>query len=247
MSLRYFKAIDRLLSEVERDEREAMDRCVQVLETCVLSKGSIYIFGASHAGILSEELFYRAGGLMLVNPIFGREIMLDTEPVTHTSAMERLVGYGARLARDKADFKPGDVLIAHSVSGRNPVTIEIALAAREAGATVIALTNRSYSQSVASRHPSGRRLLDVAHIVLDNHGEVGDAAIEVPGLNQKVAPTSTVVGAVILNAIVAELVERLVAGGMQRPPVFYSANIDGGDDLNRQLFEEYRESIHYRF
>lgn len=247
MDFKYLTIVRKLLETIEQQETEHMNSCVDLLCDCVRNKCSIYTFGASHAGILSEEMFYRAGGLMLMNPIFGREIMLDTEPITHTSAMERLVGYGTELARNRADFHPGDVLIAHSVSGRNPVTVEVAMAAKEAGATVIAITNLSYSRSVTSRHPSGKRLCDLADIVLDNHGEIGDAAVTIEGMNQKVSPTSTVAGAVMLNAIVAALVQKLVDSGMERPPIFYSANLDGGDELNRTLYEEYKDSIHYRF
>lgn len=247
MRFDYIDIVRGLIDTVEREEAGNMERCVELLAECVRGKRSIYTFGASHAGILSEELYYRAGGLMLMNPIFGREIMLDTAPITHTSHMERLVGYGTQLARDQADFRPGDVLIAHSVSGRNPVTVEVAMAARDAGASVIALTNLAYSRSVTSRHPSGLRLFELADVVLDNHGEVGDAAVAIDGLDQRVSPTSTVVGAVMLNSIVAALVQRLVDEGMERPPVFYSANLDGGDELNQRLVDEYRDCIHYRF
>lgn len=245
MEFKYFEVIKGLIEKVEAEESSRMELCVDVLFDCVKRKHSIYAFGASHAGILTEELFYRAGGCMLINPIFARELMLDTKPVTHTSSMERLTGYGSAVARDQVGFKEGDVLIVHSVSGRNPVGIEMAMAAKEAGGTVIAITNLSYSKSVESRHPSGRRLFEIADIVLDNHGDVGDAAVSIDGLKQKVAPTSTVIGATMLDAIVAALVQKLVDSGMKRPPVFYSANLDGGDDLNKRLFEEYKECIHY--
>lgn len=247
MHFKYFDVIDRLRAVIEQEESEHMEQCVSLLYDCVLAHGTIYTFGASHAGILSEELYYRAGGLMLFNPIFGREIMLDTTPITHTSQMERLVGYGTSLAKSKASFGPDDVLIAHSVSGRNPVTIEIALAAKEAGSKVVAITNLAYSQSVSSRHPSGKRLFELADVILDNHGDVGDASVEIDGLEQKVSPTSTVIGAVMLNAIVAALTQKLVDGGMKQPPIFYSANLDGGDELNRKLYEEYKDSIRYEF
>ena len=247
MDFKYLGIVNDLLATVEREESGHMEQCVDVLYECIKAKGSIWTFGASHAGILSEEMYYRAGGLMLMNPIFGREIMLDTEPITHTSSMERLVGYGTQLAHDRASFHEGDVLIAHSVSGRNPVTVEIATADKEAGAKVVAITNLTYSRSVMSRHPSGKRLCDLADIILDNHGEIGDAAVSIDGIDQKVSPTSTVVGAVMLNSIVAALVQKLVDGGMEHPPVFYSANLDGGDELNQKLFAEYRDSIHYRF
>lgn len=223
-----------------------MEKAVRALTEAILSKHSVFIFGASHAGILSQEMYYRAGGLMVVNPIWGREIMLDTAPVTHTSRMERLVGYGTLLA-ENAPMRRGDVLIAHSVSGRNPVTVEIALAAKKRGLTVIGLTNLSYSRSVTSRHPSGKRLFELSDIVLDNHGEKGDACVGIDGVGQKVGPTSTVIGAAILNAIVAAVTKELVRRGLTHPPIFYSANVDGGDALNRELYSQYKDSIHYRF
>lgn len=247
MRFQYIDRIYDLLKKVEEEECENIQKSVDLLFECVKNKATIYTFGASHAGILSEELYYRAGGLMLFNPIFGRELMLDNSPVTLTSHMERCVGYGKILAQSKADFQPGDALIVHSVSGRNPVTVEIAMEAKENGAQVIAVTNLSYSRSVTSRHPSGKRVFELADVILDNHGDIGDACVTISGLEQKVSPTSTVIGAAMLNTIVAELAQKLVDSGMKNPPIFYSANLDGGDDLNKKLYQEYQNAIHYAF
>lgn len=242
----YFDGIRELLDKVETNEKEQIDKAIDRLVSAVQEKQSIFAFGASHAGILTQELYYRAGGLMTINPIFGEGVLLDVEPVTHTSQMERLVGYGTTLA-EKTPFKEGDVLLVHSVSGRNPVTIELALEAQKRGVTVISITNLSYSQSVDSRHPSGKNLYQYSDIVIDNHGHIGDGMCEVEGLEQRVGPSSTVIGATIMNTFVVETVKRLKQEGMEKPPIFYSANLDGGDELNRQLIEEYQKTIHYRF
>ena len=247
MEFKYLKKIHELMDIIEKEENESMSQCVEMISDAIMEKRSIYTFGASHAGILSEELFYRAGGLMLFNPIFGREIMLDTEPITLTSKMERCVGYGTALAQSRVNFQEGDILIVHSVSGRNPVTLEIAMEAKASKAKVIAITNLTYSKSVTSRHPSGKRLFELADIVLDNHGVIGDACVSIEGIEQKVSPTSTVIGAMMLNSIVAAVAQELVNRGMKKPPIFYSANLDGGDELNQKLIEEYRSSIHYKF
>ena len=222
----YQKAVLAMLEEAFAAEGAAIEATVAALCAAICDKRALYIFGASHAGILAEELYYRAGGLMLINPIFGSEIMLNRAPVTTTSRMEQL--------------------IVHSVSGRNAVAIDLVLAARAKGVQIIALTNLRYSQSVSSRHSSGKRLFELADIVLDNHGIIGDAVCELPGVAQKVGPTSTVVGAALLNTIVVEVCRRLVEGGMQHPPVFYSANLDGGAARNQALAEAYREAIRYR-
>lgn len=246
MNFDYIDKVLELIKTIQAEENKNMEECVELLTKTILNKKSIYIFGASHAGILSEETYYRAGGLMMINPIFGREIMLDTSPITLTSKMERCIGYGTVLS-SKVNFTEDDVLIVHSVSGRNPVSIEIAIAAKEKGVKIIGLTNLKYSKTVSSRHPSGKNLYEFCDIVLDNHGDIGDGSVKVDGLEQKVGPTSTVVGATILNSIISATAQNLVKHGMKKPPIFYSANIDGGDELNKKLYEEYKESIHYKF
>ena len=246
MTFEYIGKIKEILEKVETKEQETMTKVVEILTETILDKRSIFVFGASHAGILSEELFYRAGGLVVINPIFGRDMMLDTSPILHTSRMERLVGYGTTLL-EGTPIKEKDVLIIHSVSGRNSVSIEMAMEAKKRGVSVIALTNISYSKTVTSRHPSGLRLFEIADVVLDNHGDIGDACISLKGMEQNVAATSTVIGATILNSIVAKTTEELIRRGMKNPPIFYSANLDGGDELNQAIFKEYKDNIHYKF
>lgn len=119
--------------------------------------------------------------------------MLNVEPITLTSKLERLEGFG-KLMLDSKPTKAGDVLFIHSVSGRNPVAIDLAIAAQAKGMKVISLTNLEYSKGVTSRHSSGKRLFEVSDIIIDNLGEPGDAAVKISSLSQKVAPTSTIAG-----------------------------------------------------
>lgn len=246
MAFKYIDKIKDLIDVIEKEEKENMEKATEIIVKAILNKKAIFSFGASHAGILTEELYYRAGGLVVINPIFARNLMLDTSPITMTSEMERLEGYGTIVA-NKTNISEGDVVIVHSVSGRNPVSIEMAIESKKKGATVICITNLSYSKDVSSRHSSGKNLYQVSDIVIDNHGEKGDACVEISGLNQKVSPTSTVAAVTIMNSIIAEATELLVKNGMDKPPIFYSANIDGGDELNKKIFEEYRDVIHYQY
>lgn len=246
MDFKYIDKIKELISIIEIKEKNNMEKATKILVQAISNKNSIFSFGASHAGILTEELFYRAGGLVLINPVFAKSLMLDTSPITHTSQMERLVGYGTTLA-NKTPIKDGDVVIVHSVSGRNPVSIEFAMEAKKKKAFVICITNLSYSKAVSSKHPSGKNLYEVSDLVIDNHGVIGDACVEIDGLEQKVSPTSTIIAATIMNSIVAATAQELVNQGMNPLPIFYSANIDGGDELNKEIFNEYKDAIHYTF
>ena len=160
-----------------------------------------------------------------------------------SSEMERMPGYG-KIILDGEICRAGDVLIIHSVSGRNAVTVDMAEAARERGMTVIVLTNMNTATAVKSRHPSGKKLHDFADILIDNHGDHGDASVEIAGFSQKVAPSSTVVGAAILNAVTARASEILMESGIT-PPVFMSGNIDGGDEHNKRTINEHCDNIFY--
>lgn len=203
----------------------------------------VYIFGCSDAGILAEEAFYRTGGLAIMNPIFFPAMMLNTRPVTMTSDVERINGLGKVLAKENR-LESGDLLIIHSVSGRNNVSVEFALEVKALGVRTVAITNIAYSSSVTSRHPSGKKLFEVCDLILDNCGDVGDAAVEFENFPQKSGPTSTACGTALLNGIIVETVEKMLASGV-KPPVFMSANLDGGDAYNQAIFREYKDQICY--
>lgn len=129
-----------------------------------------------------------------------------------------------------------------SNSGRNAAPIEVARESQNRGMPVIAILSRKYCESVSSRHSSGQKLLDVADIVIDNEGELGDAAISLDGLKVPLGPTSGISGMFIIHAIFIEAVELLLKQNIT-PPVFLSGNLDHGHDYNKPLLEKYRERI----
>jgi uncharacterized phosphosugar-binding protein len=239
----YHNHINAILSEVFDQEATAMEEAAAVPAEANKAGRSIFGFGCNHAGLITLELFYRTGGMVTVNPIRAPGMMLELSPPTMTSEMERIPGYG-KIILNNEPCQSGDVLIIHSVSGRNAVTIDMAESARHKGMTVIVVTNMNTASSVTSRHPSGKMLHDFATILIDNHGDLGDATIQLDGFEQKLASTSTVVGAAILNAITARASEILWEEGI-KPPVFMSGNIDGGDAYNKAVIAEHRNNIFY--
>jgi len=241
--LTYIEQLQKLLETLKTHEQENIETASTIMFDAIKNHHNIFVFGASHAGIISQELFYRAGGLALINPVIAQELELSNRPVTMTSQMERLDGYGTLLAQ-KTPFSDHDVLITHSVSGRNTVMIDFVLAAQKKNVKVIAITNLNYSKSVESRHSSHKRLFELADVTIDNHGELGDASIQFDGLAQKVGPTSTVIGSAIANSLVVRTVELCLNNNIE-PPVFYSANINGGDEKNLETFKTYKNHIFY--
>jgi len=238
----YEKIVDIQKKVIDNESGTIKDTGSLFAET--IEKGNvIYAFGASHAGILVEELFYRTGGLALINPLFNPTLMLNTRPITLTSQMERLEGFGSNIL-ESSPAKSGDVILLHSVSGRNSVSIDIAIKAKEKGIKVVVITNLTYSKQVTSRHSCGKNLYELGDYVIDNHGDFEDSSITVEGLQQKIAPTSSVIGCMIVNMILINTVSALIEKGVT-PPVFHSANVDGGDEFNAKLFEKHKDKIHY--
>lgn len=239
----YLNEVQRILARVLETQAEAIHTAAGWLTDAALNQKKLWAAGCGHAGLLAQELFYRSGGLVVLNPLFAPGLQLDVSPVTLTSDIERMEGYGATLI-DRKSIGDGDVLLVHSVSGRNPVGIDMALRAHQRGARVIALTNLAYSQASVSRHSSGKRLFECADLVLDNCGAVGDAAIAIDDFAERTGPTSTAVGAAILNAMVCQTVGEFQRRGVT-PPVFVSANLEGGDAHNKRVMEQYRSQICY--
>lgn len=243
MKTDYLSQTIRLLQETQTRLAPQMEQAAQWIADAITEDHLIWVFGASHAGILAEELFYRAGGLACVSPLFVPGMTCQVRPVTLTSTLERRDGLAADTVRE-ASIELGDVLIIHSVSGRNAAPVEVALVGKERGAKTIGLTSLAYSQSVTARSATGKRLFEVVDLVLDNGAPEGDALVELPGFAQRVSPVSTVLGAAILNAVMAEACALLLERGIQ-PPVFLSANLEGGDAHNARLLDRYRGRVLY--
>ncbi len=239
----YLDNFNKIMQQVADTQSEKLREGAQKLADAALSGHNIFAFGCSHAGLLALELYYRTGGMALINPVRAPGLCLDIDPATMTSQMERLPDYG-RVIIDNQPLGEGDVIIIHSVSGRNTVTVDAAIRAREKGAFVIALTNMQTTTALKSRHPSGKNLYEVSDLVLDNCGCLGDGSLDVPGVMEKVGPTSTAVGAAMLNAMMAQAVELIAAAGGV-VPVFVSANLEGGDEHNKNMLAKYKDHIFY--
>jgi len=230
--LRYLGVAGRLIERLVTDEWPNIRAAAELVAEALEGGRPVHVFGTGHSHMLAEELFYRAGGLVRVSPILFEGLMLHASAPLSTS-LERLPGLAEALLLDHP-VEQGDVLIIASNSGSNAVTSELAQRARGTGARVIALTSLTHATSAAARPTQLPRLHELADVVIDNGGCVGDAAIDIAGFGQKVAPTSTVVGAAILNAMVAEAVGLLVHRGVT-PDVYASSNTQGGDDVNARF------------
>lgn len=239
----YLKKVSEILKRIEETQSGKINEAAEIITQAIIKGHKLFAFGCSHSSLPVQEIFYRSGGLMLVNPIFGPGLSLEVFPPTFTSKMERLEGYG-RLLLEKVPVEAGDVLILVSVSGRNAVPVDMAMAARERGLKVIGLTSMEYTLSFSSRHSSGKKMYELVDVIIDNPVPPGDALLELEGVPQKFCPASGVTNSAILHALMAEVIEKLSVKGFT-PPVYLAANVEGGDDYNRKMLEKYKDRIIY--
>lgn len=236
----YFDEIRTMLSQVEQTENEAMNQAAEKIAESIQSGGIVHLFGCGHSHILTEEVFYRAGGLVPIRPIFVEQLMLH-EGAVRSSELERQNGLGKTFMEDQ-DIRPGEVMVVLSTSGRNPVPVDAALIAKAKGAVTVGITSLDYSKSQPSRHDSGKHLYNSVDIVINNYAVQGDAVLHHDQVKVPFTPTSTVIGAAILNAVLAKAVVLMAENGFE-PPVFLSGNIDGADNHNQALIEKYKGRI----
>ena len=216
-----------------------MERAAQAIAGCLKSGHMVYTLGTGHGHLLALEVFYRAGGMARVCPILDERLMLHVN-AAESSLWERREEIVPELLQ-KYPIGEGDVLIASSKSGRNAAAVLYPMEARRRGAVVIALTSMQHSRAVASRNSAGLRLFEAADIVLDNGGIPGDAALVMRD-GMAVGPTSTAVGAAMLQAIACRVKEISLEEGWEAE-FFKSSNIDGGDEYNEALLEKYGQLI----
>ena len=236
ISARYLESACENLNRVLREETGNIERGSKLLFESYQNGGHFYAFGTGHSHMIAEELYTRAGGYAPVRAILPPEFMLH-EMVNKSTHLERLSGYAAHLL-DLYNVQSADVLLIISNSGRNAVPVEMAMLAKEKGCGVIAITSVAHSRSVAPRAGIGKKVFELADVVLDNKAVPGDAGFAISGLDTLMGPTSTITGAALVNALVISFVKKLVDSGIE-PPVFKSSNLDGADKYNKYLFDTF--------
>jgi uncharacterized phosphosugar-binding protein len=235
---RYFDRLSELMAAL-REQGPNIETAAKMMADCIAAGGVVHVFGSGHSHMMAEEVFHRAGGLFAFNAML--DINLTNFGTLKAGMVERSEGY-AKVLLVSFDVRPGEVVVVVSNSGINPVPIELAIEARALGARVISVTSAANYASAASRHSSGKKLADVADITIDSQVPVGDAILLLNGLAAPVAASSTVLGAALMNAMVAQTAEELLALG-QQPPVIVSMNVPGGDEHNARLTEKYRPRL----
>ena len=206
----FFEAAHKILDQIQSTQQEHIDLAIRLVADSLLAGGVWHLCGTGHSHIISEEVYYRAGGLAPVNAILYPALMQHEGPASSTK-LERLPGV-ARIILEKQDMRPGEVLTIISNSGKNAVPIEMAHLARGHGLKTVALTSLAQSKAAEFGKGQDQKLFEVCDVVIDNCGTPGDAGLLVPGTDLYTGPTSTLANVAIVQQIVFGVLLRLPGG-----------------------------------
>lgn len=226
----FFAGSAALLARVRGQNAAVLAQLGGIIGQSVAGGGVIHTFGTGHSALVAKEIIGRAGGLACVSGL----------PDPTGGFVEDLPGYGTALAERydrQHGLRAGETIIVVSNSGKNCAPIEVALYARQKQLHVVALTSLAMARAVATTHPGGKKLHEIADHVLDNGGEVGDALVDVGG-GLRAGPTSTLTGALLLQLLCFEVIAWLQAHGHPLP-VLRSQNLPGNIESNRALARRY--------
>lgn len=248
-AISYFEQTLALLQHLRETQPDNIERAASICADSIASGGLVFLFGNGHSRMMCEEMTPRQGCFpgfvaLVELALSNHANIVGTNGLRAPLYLEKYEGYAAEILRGFA-FGPHDAFIVISTSGIRPVIVEMANGAKERGLPVIGICSRRHCEQSVAAHSSGQKLTDVADVILDNGCPPGDCVVELPGLNWRTGPTSTVTGAMLINMLRCRTAELLLERG-HKPELLPSHQFVGNTSAQEQLerfYESYRKSL----
>jgi len=247
--LSYLQGARAILDRVESTQAEAIAECARRCGEAILAGGLVHMFGSGHSRMALEEMFPRYGSFPGFHPIVELSVTFHNQVVgangqRQAMFIERTEGLGAVILRN-FEFGPHDLMWAVSTSGAGALVVDVALEAKRLGLPVMALISVEHCRVSSAGHSSGKKLPDVADLVLDNCAVAGDAMVHIDGLRYPVGPGSTIGNTAIINAVKCEVARILTEGG--QPPYVLTHSHFIGAEASKEVFDlaydDYRRRV----
>ncbi len=243
---KYFKAINDILERIHNTQAENIEKAARLMAISIHNGNLVHVFGSAHSAIPVMEVFPRYGSFVaskggfhpLLNPRLLWFTVIGAGGVKDLLWLERVEGYIENFL-DEQDMKSDDVLLVFSHGGLNAAPVESAMYAKDHGLSVIAVTSMENQRISKATHSTGKKLSDVADIVIDNCAPSEDAVVKIDGLSEKICPSTTIAIITILQLLMAQVAGELLEMG-EKLNVFVSPNItEIPPSHNREIFAKY--------
>ncbi len=229
-----------ILERIEATQLDAIERAADLCAQTIAGDGLVHLFGTGHSRIFVEEMFPRHGSFPGFHPIVElsltyHNLVVGSNGQRQAMFLEHVEGFGQVILRNFV-FSPPDCFLLFSNSGINEVVVDVALEAKRLGMPVIAVVSVDHCTASPANHSSGKKLIDIADVVIDNCTPGGDALVRIPNLEDPVGPGSTIGAAAVTNALKCRIAEKLTELG--KPPIVLTSSYFIGSEASKQRFDE---------
>ena len=223
------------MKEIREKEMGNIMKAASIIADNLAKGGILHLFGMGHSRNVIEEIHHRKGGLIPTS------LIVDPAQLQYvrTAYFEFQEGYAKPLMA-QYDIREGEPLIVCSNSGINPLPVEVAIEAKKKGAKIIAITSMKDTMSHESRLSNGKKLYQVADVVIDNHVPENDLLIEIEGLQDKVVAPSGILGVAVAQEIVTQTIQVMLSKGYD-PPVRIEVHRKDEKEWTERIRERYKD------
>ncbi|HZJ23321.1 MAG TPA: SIS domain-containing protein [Anaerolineales bacterium] len=245
----YINEAKAILERIEGTQMDALENAAEICAQAIAGDGLVHLFGTGHSRIFIEEMFPRHGSFPGFHPIVElsltfHNLVVGSNGQRQAMFLEHVEGFGQVILRNFVFSKP-DCFLLFSNSGINEVVVDVAIEAKRQNLPVIAVVSVEHCNASAALHSSGKKLTDLADIVIDNCTPAGDALVRIPNLEDPVGPGSTIGAAAVTNALKCRIAEKLTALG--KPPLVLTSSYFIGSEASKKRFDDcyddYRDRV----
>jgi len=244
--LQYLENINKVLAKIDQEQTENIKKAAELCAQIIHSGKLVHLFGSGHSVLPVQDVFPRYGGLVGWHPLMDPRLMwtnvIGPGGARELLWIERQEGYIANFLQSY-NLQEGEGIIIYSHGGLNAAPIEAAIYAKERGLKVIVLTSGENYKKAKATHSSGKKLGDLADIMIDNCAPLEDSLVPIPGYYQKVGASSTVAAIVISQSIASET--ALLLEKMGHPMfIFVSPNVtEVPKEYMHEVYASYTELV----
>lgn len=238
-----------VMDDIEKSQIPNIRRAAEIMADSIALERWVHTFGCGHATIPVEEMYPRIGGFVGFHPIVELPLTFFTRITGEMGIhqflfLERAQGYGDAIMKSY-DFDKRDTMWIFSHTGINNVNIDVALRAKELGMKVIATGSAEQAEASTPRHPSGKKLFDLADVVIDTRVPSGDSSVPLKGHQDNVGPVSTMAFVTVVWMTITTVAEILADRGVKLY-IHPSHNVPGDTTAHDRLdaaLKEYKRRV----
>ncbi|MCC6613774.1 MAG: SIS domain-containing protein [Anaerolineae bacterium] len=248
-ALTYMTAVEGILHRIRDTQLDAIGQAAKIFANTIASDALVHMFATGHSRVFLEEMFPRYGSFPGFHPIVELSLTFHNQVVGANGQrqalfIEHLEGFAATILRNFV-IAPPDSFLIFSNSGVNETIVDMAVEVKKRNLPLVAVTSVEHTTNAKPRHSSGKKLMDLADVVIDSCVPSGDAVVKIDGMDDPVGPASTIAMAAITNLIKVTVAEELVAKGVKLPVITSSVFIGSEASAKRfdDAYDEYRRRM----